>query len=119
VIFNKPMDPVQASNVKNYSVYSETLWQGTDWTGLFPRGGLEKTFVSLKSAEYDAAANTVMLIPRRPLTYRKGLTLWTQARPARAAHGLVDLEGHPIRPNMTRGRFIAGVANGYTLTGYT
>jgi hypothetical protein len=116
VIFNKPMDPVQASNVKNYAVSSEGVILGSSWFG--DTFGFVKTHVRLKSAQYNAATNTVTLIPRRPLTYGGDINL-TQGHPAHAAggkaaaRGLVDLEGHPINQTTTPGKFSVAVYKGY------
>ncbi len=123
LIFNKPMDSVQASNVKNYVVYSQTV-QGSSF-GSPAISSLETTPVPLKSAEYNAATNTVTLIPRRRLTSFPSLggINVTQRHPARAAggpnagtraaHGLVDLEGQPIDQTTTPGRFRLNVNKGY------
>jgi hypothetical protein len=120
VIFNKPMDPAQASKVKNYAVSSEGFNFGSS---LFtPTSHLVTTSVRLKSAEYNAATNTVTLIPRRRLTYGANVTV-TQGRPAHAAggpsagtgaaRGLVDLEGQPINQTTTPGKFSVSVYKGY------
>ena len=64
------MDPVQASNMKNYVVYSQTLHGSYFLAPLLALTGyLVTTPVPLKSADYNAATNTVTLIPRRRLTY--------------------------------------------------
>ena len=120
LIVNKPMDPAQASNVKNYVVYSQTV-QGSDF-GSPAMSWLETTPVPLKSAEYDTATNTVTLIPRRRLTPFGGINV-TQGHPAHAAggpnagtgaaHGLVDIEGQPIDQTTTPGKFRLSVSKGY------
>jgi hypothetical protein len=122
VIFNKPMDPAQASKVKNYAVSSESFNFGSSNFILNLTGHLVTTSVRLKSAEYNAATNTVTLIPRRRLTYGANVTL-TQGRPAHAAggpsagtgaaRGLVDLEGQPINQTTTPGKFSVSVYKGY------
>lgn len=104
LVFNTGMDPAQASNVKNYTVISSGLEPDHD---LFPAMGSMGKRVSrpvpLKSAVYNAATNTVTLIPRRSLNYGgpygqpfRNLFV-TQGRRSRAARGLVDLTGHPIQ----------------------
>jgi hypothetical protein len=120
VIFNKPMDPAQASKVKNYAVSSEGVNFGS--SGFIPTFHMVTTSVRLMSAEYNAATNTVTLIPRRRLTYGAQVTV-TQGRPAHAAggpsagtgaaRGLVDLEGQPINQTTTPGKFSVSVYKGY------
>lgn len=112
VIFNKPMDPRQASNVKNYAVSSETASLGFSLGTLSYTGGPVTSPVRLKSAEYNAATNTVTLIPTRRLTYL-GNVYVAQGHRARAARGLVDLEGHPINQATTPGKFSVAVYKGY------
>ncbi|WP_435015369.1 DUF4394 domain-containing protein [Tundrisphaera sp. TA3] len=51
--FNKPLDPASAENLANYRIVS------------FDRRGRRIGTVKLKSATYDAASNTVVLIPTR------------------------------------------------------
>jgi hypothetical protein len=131
LIFNKPMDPAQASNVKNYAVSSSTTHSSSAPGFLAFFSGARLSFVPtpvpLKAAVYDAATNTVTLIPRRPIfSYGMGLSV-TQGTPSRAtgranagagaAHGLTDLEGHPIEQTRTRtpGRFGVTVTKGFTL----
>ena len=64
--FNKPMNPVGASNVKNYSV-SLVNDSAKSWP--------------LKSAEYDPATQTVTLIPKHPDPNIGFLTTVTQLQP--------------------------------------
>jgi hypothetical protein len=122
VIFNKPMDPAQASKVKNYAVSSEGFTFGSSWFNLAGTLSPVTTSVRLKSAEYNAATNTVTLIPRRRLTYDANITV-TQGRRAHAAggpsagtgaaRGLVDLEGQPINQTTTPGKFSVSVYKAY------
>jgi hypothetical protein len=137
LMFNKPMNPVQASNVHNYEVgETSTTSSDNDPVGatLFwflspdaPLGGSTTSSstmrVPLRSASYDPADSTVTLIPRRRLTYRGAISV-TQGHPARAAggpnagtgaaHGLVDPEGNPIDQTTTPGKFRLYVPKGYT-----
>lgn len=120
LVFNTSMDPARASNVKNYVVMSSWLEPDTSSLPSFGIGSMGKRVsrsVPLKSAVYDAATNTVTLIPRRRLNYPgpygQGfhfLTV-TQGRRAHAARGpnagmgatrgLVDLAGLPIHQSST------------------
>lgn len=103
LVFNTSMDPVQASNVKNYAVTASGFEPERE---LFPAmGSIGKRVlrsVPLKSAAYNPATNTVTLIPKRPLNYGGPYgqplrtLIVTQGRRTRTAHGLVDLAGHPI-----------------------
>jgi len=113
LVFSTSMDPAQASNVKNYTVISSGLEPDHD---LFPSmGQFGKTVsrrVPVRSALYDAATNTVTLIPGRRLDYGGPngqpfhsifVTQGRRTPAARgpnagmgAARGLMDLEGHPI-----------------------
>ncbi len=76
--FNKPMNPVEASNVNNYAVRWTTTHFKFDNLGpvaLFVPGAWSDGATSssgsvrLKSAQYDPATNSVTLIPKRKLTY--------------------------------------------------
>jgi len=123
LIFSKPMDPVQASKVSNYSVISQTTQSDMSshfWPLLPATSRNVSRPVPLKSAEYNAATNTVTLIPRGRFPYGAGFFV-TQGRPARpnagtgASQGLVDLEGHPIYQTKTPGKFRVNVGEGYTV----
>jgi hypothetical protein len=129
LIFNKPMDPVQASNVKNYAVHEVVKHEhgGNDPLGLlFPLPASitsTPTLVPLKSAQYNSATNTVTLIPRRHFTYASQIIV-TQGNPAHAAGGanagagaalgIVDMEGDPIDQTTTPGKFSVLVSRGFT-----
>jgi hypothetical protein len=121
--FSKPMNPVEASNVNNYAVRWMTthfkfddlgpfalLW-GPAWSdGTTSSSGS----VRLKSAQYDPATNSVIIIPKRKLTYSgaTGITV-TQAHPAKTSgqpgqqsnlgQGLTDVDGNPIGGEFTTG----------------
>ena len=88
--FSKPMNPVQASNVNNYTVRKRTAFStgknfltalGSDITALgsdiYPflspetaGASISTRTVPLRAAEYDPANDTVTLVPKRPLTYK-------------------------------------------------
>ena len=111
--FNKPMNPVGASNVKNYEV---SLLADA------PDGGLAGIFAShavlysvpLKSAEYDPATQSVTLIPKHRIdgfdptaSLIHGHRARTSVRPGQqsnASHGLTDLQGNPINVGTTPGK---------------
>ncbi len=97
--FNKPMNPVGASNVKNYAVSLVN-----DSMNSWP----------LKSAEYDPATQTVTLIPKHRNVYIDLLTTATELQRVRtsvrarhssnAGPGLADLQGNPINADTTPGQ---------------
>ena len=110
--FNKPMDPVGASNVNNYSVIWVNPW--TTYTGFlkFPESTLIVKPVQFESAQYDPATQTVTLIPKHPILYVS--STWSQVKRARrsvrtahssnVAPGLTDLQGNPINADTTPGK---------------
>ncbi len=84
LMFSKPMNPVQASNVHNYAVRETyTTISGNDdfldssplqiLSPDAPLGGTKTSIstksVPLRSANYDPADFTVTLVPKRKLTY--------------------------------------------------
>ena len=97
--FNKPMNPVGASNVKNYPV-SVVNGFANSWP--------------LKSAEYDPSTQTVTLIPKHrdpninlftSVTQLPRIRTSGRARhPSNAAPGLTDLQGNPINADTTPGQ---------------
>ena len=118
--FNKPMNPVEASNVNNYAVSWTTTHFKYDDLGLFALfcgpawsdGATSSSgSVRLKSAQYDPATNSVTLIPKRKLTYSgsTGITV-TQGHPAKTsgpARPAVEPRPRSHRPGgqPDRGRF--------------
>ena len=138
LMFNKPMNPVQASNVHNYAVRENyTTISGKDdflspVQDLFPTppiGGTKTSIsaksVPLRSASYDPTDFTVTLIPKRKLSYPgTGSVVVTPGSPAKtsAAHrdgssplqGLTDLEGNAINQGGKPGKFWIPVHSGYT-----
>ena len=131
LMFSKPMNPVQASNVHNYAVReSYTTISGNDdflhdtplqaLSPDAPLGGTTTSYstksVQLRSANYDPADFTVTLIPKRKLTYPGlGSIDVTQGSPAKTsaalrhgsspAQGLTDLEGNAINQGGKPGKF--------------
>ena len=114
--FNKPMNPVEASNVHNYAVRWTSMHAKYDDLGLFALfygpawsdgASTSSGFTQLKSAQYDPATNSVILIPKRKITYSGSTSITvTQGHPAKTpgqpgqqsnlGPGLTDLEGIPI-----------------------
>ena len=140
LMFSKPMNPVQASNVHNYTVRES--WTTTSVNDGFldstpigllspdsPLGGtthheIAKS-VPLRSATYDPADFTVTLTPKHKLTYSAtGSFVVTQGTPAKAsaplqdgsspAQGLTDLDGNAINQGNKPGKFSILVYSGYT-----
>jgi len=133
--FSKPMNPVAASNVNNYAV---------EWTSAHPVNQFVSTwdwffapgeglgagthgFVRLRSAEYDPATQSVTLIPKRKLTYtysattsidvtqgHAGKTSGRPGQPSNLGLGLTDLDGNPINPELTPGKFSVYVFKGFS-----
>lgn len=117
--FNKPMNPVGASNVNNYTVRlvtSEPHNSGGPFGVLF---GTTRTTVSVnsvrfKSAQYDPASQTVTLVPKQqnlnisswgPFTQvHAAKTRVRPGHPLNVAQGLTDLQGDPINVDATPGK---------------
>jgi hypothetical protein len=147
LVFSKPMNPVQASNVHNYKVReTSTTMSGNDdfldsTVGILspdnPIGGSSSSksteSVPLRSATYDPADFTVTLIPKRRLAalgraapdmpsfvVTPGSPAKTSA-PLRAgssfAQGLTDLDGNSINQGGKPGKFRILVGSGYTPVG--
>jgi hypothetical protein len=114
--FSKPMDPAGASNVNNYAVQS--MSSGRGGIGSYSLSSLFTSLlgnhsshsspppVRLESAQYDAATQTVTLVPTRRLNYKAymyAVRVGHQANVSgRREHhsnlglGLTDLRGQPI-----------------------
>jgi hypothetical protein len=141
LMFSKPMNPVQASNVRNYAVRATfTTTSGKDdflhfipIQSLYPTPGplggerisTSAKSVPLRSANYDPADFTVTLIPKRKLTYTgSGSFVVTPGSPAKTsaalrdgsspAQGLTDLDGNAINEGKKPGKFWIYVQSGYT-----
>ncbi len=122
VSFNKPMDPVSASNVNNYSATLVNYdHHATSYLfGLSHRTSstVASRSLSIQSAQYDPATQSVTLIPdmshdrhglggsaaesaklasRAKPSFRRG-------QPSNAAQGLTDLEGNPVNAGTTPGK---------------
>jgi hypothetical protein len=138
LMFSKPMNPVQASNVRTYTVRATATT--TESNGLvdafnfatFPLhfdscwgcwSSVSKQTVPLRAAEYDPATNTVTLVPKRELTYRGEITV-TQGsgmktsaplrRGSSLTRGLTDLDGNALSQHGKPGKFQVSVSSGYT-----
>ena len=140
LFFSKPMNPVQASNVRNYTVRETgtTISDNDDFLDATPLGWLSPDAplggtttrhtarsVPLSSANYDPTDFTVTLIPKRGLTYSdNGSIVVTPGTPAKTsarlrdsscpAHGLTDVEGNAINQGGKPGKFSLLVYSGYT-----
>jgi hypothetical protein len=100
--FNKPMNPVGASNLNNYSVR------------LVISQALKVTVKSVRfqSAQYDAATQTVTLIPKQqdlniastPFQVHASMTRVRPRHPLIVAQGLTDLQGNLINVDTTPGK---------------
>jgi hypothetical protein len=116
--FNKPMNPVEASNTKNYAVGLVNFDEHTTG-GLF--GVFFKTthtFVSvdplrLQSAQYDPTTQSVTLILKNQNLFnglwplKLVLPAQTSVRPRHrsdVAQGLTDLQGNPINLDINPGK---------------
>jgi hypothetical protein len=146
LMFSKPMNPVQASNVRNYAVHetNTTISGKDDFLGFVqklvptpPIGGTTTSIstksVPLRSATYDPADFTVTLIPKRRLSALASESsiapsfVVTPGSPAKTsaalrdgsspAQGLTDLDGNAINQGGKPGKFWIYVHSGYTSFG--
>lgn len=113
--FNKPMDPVGASDANNYSMSLVYPRSTGGFFGIDTKTRYVVKPVRFKSAQYDPATQTVTLITQHPLHDVFGYALnWSQVKRAgrsvRTAHssnvapGLTDLQGNPINAATTPGK---------------
>jgi hypothetical protein len=121
--FNKPMDPISASNVNNYSVgQALKVNHGRFLSGLV--GGFVSALAvapaPLKAAVYDPSSQSVTL------TFKKGLAVnadtvvsqgtFPKKSIARGRHssgpGLTDLQGNPINAASTPGKVALALKTG-------
>ena len=143
--FNKPMNPVGASNVNNYVVQTKKAVLATNkflvpidilTLPLLPLGGATSISTSssqstqtvpLRAANYDPATNSVTLVLKRRLTYSVGTEIvvsqghlaTTSVGPgpqSNLGQGLTDLEGNPIEVDSQPGRSLADVHRGFQPT---
>jgi len=127
--FNKPMNPVGASNLNNYSVRlvsSQPHNAFGDTLGLLGGFGNRTTVtvksVRFQSAQYDPASQTVTLIPKQqnlniaswPLQVHAAKTRVRPRHPLNVAQGLTDLQGNLINVDTTPGKVeLVGKKFGY------
>jgi len=124
VTFSKPMAPARVQNIHNYAVkYSPSQkFSVTDLTGVGLIQTLNNTSqpIALKRAIYDAATDTVTLIPTESLpssgTYQiksPASLAATRDRPHKA-QPLTDLEGNVLNSNGTvAGAFSISISEGH------
>jgi hypothetical protein len=145
LMFSKPMNPVQASNVRNYAVRETSITTSgkDDFLSFIPiqtlspaatgpiggeRISISAKSVPIRSANYDPADFTVTLIPKRKLTYSgSGSIVVTPGSPAKnsaalrdgssPAQGLTDLEGNAINQGGKPGKFWIYLQSGYAPSG--
>jgi hypothetical protein len=112
--FSKPMDPTNVQNVNNYLVTGNPSEKSffrffLEHPGRFPRLPL----ITLKSAVYDPATQTVTLTPTSPLTLRSyqvsspdpSLPTTPRQPPAGPSQVLTDVHGNPIADQGSPGSF--------------
>lgn len=116
--FNKPMDPATASDVNNYKVTLTTSDRHTTGGlfGLFfksSRTNVDTRGLKLESAQYDAATQSVSLVPRKHSVLNNGFPVQMvlpRARSLRRPHrpdvgpGLTDVQGNSIDGHTTSGK---------------
>jgi hypothetical protein len=125
VSFNKPINPVAASNVKNYSLTTLNLTNhGQSLLGGFlttSRLALAVNRVRLRSAQYDPATQSVTLVPKQRNLITGSVQLVTggfspktavsRRRKLSVARGLTDMEGDPVNADTTPGKVVIRITN--------
>jgi hypothetical protein len=117
------MNPIGASNVKNYAVgFMDINWHPFGMLGILGVGNTSYSLksVRLKSAQYDSATQSVTLIPKE----RGAMILLMESGPVRlartwlrprhhlnVARGLTDLQGNPINIDTTPGKVDLRIIN--------
>jgi hypothetical protein len=106
VTFSKPMDPVTVTNIHNYAVKFSANQQFSleDLTGigLVQTLANSKAVIGLRRASYDAATNTVTLVPNEQLgslgsyTISNAASLLAKRNKPHKAQALSDLNGNPL-----------------------
>ncbi len=106
VTFSKPMDPATVANIHNYAVKFTPSQQFSlaDLTGvgLVETLNNAKTPIGLRRASYNAATDTVTLVPNEQLgsqgsyTVSNPASLLAKGNRPRKAHALTDLQGNPL-----------------------
>jgi hypothetical protein len=127
ITFSKPMAPATVQNIRNYKViYSPSQ----NFNPLYLTGvGIVQSIAStsqnipLRRAVYDAADNTVILIPKQQLqsngTYRisSPATLRAKGDHPHKAHALTDLRGNALdEGGNTAGAFSIAISKGRPYT---
>lgn len=116
--FNKPMDSSAASDVNNYNVKLTTSDRHTTGGlfGLFfksSRTNVDTRRLKLESAQYDAATQSVTLVPRKHSVLNNGFPVkmvLPAMRSLRGTHrpevtsGLTDVQGNAIDGHTTPGK---------------
>jgi hypothetical protein len=120
VTFSQPMDPASVENVFNYAVKSVPLNQDTFLTSpaasvVEPSSYLTTSSpqaVPIKAARYNPATDTVLLVPKTPLTVAKSFIVKSPASLGslrsgpRIAQPLTDANGNVLNPlNFPEGFF--------------
>jgi len=122
--FSKPMAPASVDKIRNYAVkYSPSQkfsLSDLEGVGLVQTLDTTSQAITLKRAIYDAATNTVTLIPKVALpssgTYRisSPASLGSRRADPHKAQPLTDLQGGVINPNGTvAGRFSITISRGH------
>jgi hypothetical protein len=125
ITFSRPMAPATVENLRDYSVTVERLATAYDGFGLVRYKTPVPVPIRLKAANYDPATNTVILIPRRPLSMSTVYTV-QNVLPLNTARTLTDLQGDPIQghgplttPNVYPALTPAAIARGNPLSALT
>ena len=123
LVFNKPMDPVQAANPNNYAVTEVNRNSGGGRGGILASFGLHShattttKYTTPLSAHYDAATDSVTLILKKErvqviqgrtsvslVNPTKALAAIAKASVATQSQGLDDLQGNPINTSTKPGK---------------
>jgi hypothetical protein len=113
VTFSKPMNPATVENVRNYSVRfapsQNFSLEDLTSVGLVETLNKSKTPIGLRRASYNAATNTVTLVPDEQLGSMGSYTisnppslLAKKNRPKKAV-ALADLQGNPLEQGGSAG----------------
>ena len=123
VTFSKPMDSKTVTNIHNYAIkFSPTQkFSLTSLTGVGLIQSLDNTpqSIGLRRASYDAATNTVTLVPNEQLgsegsyTISNPSSLLAKGNRPKKAHALTDLQGNPLDEGASRaGAFSITISKG-------
>jgi hypothetical protein len=134
--FSKSMDPLGASNVKNYNVIASTTSTKTNpflvpidflTFPLHMDSSISTSYsestrkVALRAAEYDPATNSVTLVTKRKLNYTADITVLQGNQKkvsglpglqSNVGPSLTDLNGNPINGDTSSGQFDITVLRG-------